>query len=223
MSKHLHIDLQRLERSLLALGDRVEQAVRRSAVSLSSGSIEDAEAVIHGDEEIDALEVALEEDCLKVLALHQPVAGDLRFVTACLKATNDLERIGDLAVSISKRARALSKHEASTSPPELSEMTELTTAMLRSALDAFVRVDGHRARQILLEDDRIDELHKRCIKRLIEAMQQEPESIPVNISYISVSRHLERIADHTTNIAEDVVYLADGDIVRHQREELGGS
>ena len=221
MSKHLHADLQKLERSLLALGDRIEENVRRAIQSFSAQRIDTAEEVIHGDQEIDRQEVALEEECLKVLALHQPVAGDLRFVTACMKITNDLERIGDLAVNIAKRVRALTKERADTPPPELSEMTDLTAIMLRSALDAFIRVDGHRARQLLVDDDRIDELHKRCIQGLIEEMQASPERIPALMSFISVSRYLERMADHTTNIAEDVIYLADGDIVRHQRDEWG--
>ncbi len=218
MTKHLHTDLQSLERNLLALGTRVEDAVRRSITSLSMRRIDMAEEVIEGDRGIDDAEVAIEEECLKILALHQPVAGDLRFVTACMKITNDLERIGDLAVSISKRARALCDQRSEDLPVQFTEMTERTTAMLRSALDAFVREDGTKARMVMAEDDRIDALHKECLQGLIEQMKTESESIGTSMLYISVSRHLERIADHTTNIAEDVIYLADGDIVRHQRQ-----
>ncbi|HPF13059.1 MAG: phosphate signaling complex protein PhoU [Planctomycetes bacterium] len=217
MTKHLHTDLQSLERNLLALGTRVEEAVRRSITALSLRRTDMAEEVIGGDRSIDMAEVALEEECLKVLALHQPVAGDLRFVAACMKITNDLERIGDLAVNISKRAKALCDHRMQDLPQQLVEMTERTAAMLRSALDAFVREDGTRARQVMREDDRIDKLHKECLDGLIEQMKQDPETISTSMLFISISRHLERIADHTTNIAEDVIYLADGDIVRHQR------
>ena len=218
MTKHLHTDLQSLERNLLALGAKVEEAVRLSITSLAMRRIDMAEEVIGGDEEIDMLEVALEEECLKVLALHQPVAGDLRFVTACMKITNDLERIGDLSVNISKRSKALCDQRSQEPPKQLNEMTESTTAMLRSALDAFVREDGKKARHVMAEDDRIDSLHKQCLQDLMQAMKDDPKRIDTCMLYISVSRHLERIADHTTNIAEDVIYLADGDIVRHQRQ-----
>ncbi|MEZ6003113.1 MAG: phosphate signaling complex protein PhoU [Planctomycetota bacterium] len=218
MTKHLHTDLQSLERNLLALGAHVEEAVRRSITALTMRRPDIAEEVIQGDREIDMAEVALEEDCLKVLALHQPVAGDLRFVTACMKITNDLERIGDLAVNISKRSIALcDSRKSGGDPQQLMEMAESITHMLRNALDAFVREDGSKARSVMREDDRIDELHKICLTSMIDKMQAQPDTIAESMLYISISRHLERIADHTTNIAEDVIYLADGEIVRHQR------
>ena len=220
MSRHLNTDLLQLERNLLALGDRVEQAVRGAIRSLEMRRMDLAEEIIRGDSEIDALEVALEEECLKVLALHQPVAGDLRFVTSCMKITNDLERIGDLSVNISKRTRALCKLDPLQPPTNLSEMSERVIAMVRGALGSFVKGDGQAARKILVDDDRVDELHKGCIKQMIALMTDTPQQIPHCMSYISVSRYLERIADHATNIAEDVVYLADGEIVRHQTDDL---
>ena len=194
MTKHLHTDLQSLERNLLALGAKVEEAVRLSITSLAMRRIDMAEAVIEGDREIDLLEVALEEECLKVLALHQPVAGDLRFVAACMKITNDLERVGDLSVSISKRARALCDQRIQEAPKQLDEMTEWTMAMLRSALDSFVRGDGKKARQVMRDDDYVDALHKESLKELLQAMKSDPDKIETCMLYISVSRHLERIA-----------------------------
>ncbi|MFT4648901.1 MAG: phosphate transport system protein [Glaciecola sp.] len=216
MTKHLQIDLKSLERNLLALGARVEDAVRRSIVALSTQRAELAREVIAGDEEIDDAEVALEEECLKVLALHQPVAGDLRFVAACLKITNELERIGDLAVSISKRALQIEGGDTVIAPAELVTMTEATTAMLRSTLEAFIAEDGKAARQVIADDDQVDKLHKAILRGLIARMESEPGAINGAMLYISVSRHLERIADHATNIAEDVIYLTEGVIVRHQ-------
>ncbi|MFT5199526.1 MAG: phosphate transport system protein [Planctomycetota bacterium] len=216
MTKHLQIDLKSLERNLLALGARVEDAVRRSIVALSTQRAELAREVIAGDEEIDDAEVALEEECLKVLALHQPVAGDLRFVAACLKITNELERIGDLAVSISKRALQIEGGDTVIAPAELVTMTEATTAMLRSTLEAFIAEDGKAARQVIADDDQVDKLHKAILQGLIARMESEPGAINGAMLYISVSRHLERIADHATNIAEDVIYLTEGVIVRHQ-------
>ncbi|MDF1838887.1 MAG: phosphate signaling complex protein PhoU [Planctomycetota bacterium] len=216
MTKHLQIDLQNLERNLLALGARVEEAVRLSISALTSQRSDLAREVIAGDSEIDDAEVALEEECLKVLALHQPVAGDLRFVTACLKITNDLERIGDLAVSICKRSLAMESDQAGAAPNDLIPMTEATTDMLRATLEAFINEDGKAARQVILDDDHIDKLHKTNMRTLIARMEQEPTQINGAMLYISVSRHLERIADHATNIAEDVIYLTEGVIVRHQ-------
>ncbi len=220
MSKHLNTDLLHLERNLLALSDRVEAAVHKAIQSLEMRRVDMAEEVIRGDDEIDHLEVALEEECLKVLALHQPVAGDLRFVTSCMKITNDLERIGDLSVNIAKRTRALGRLKDLHPPTNLSEMAVRVNAMLRGALEAFIQEDGDKARKILKDDDRVDELHKACISEMIELMSQDPSMIPHCMSYISVSRYLERTADHTTNIAEDVIYLSDGDIVRHQTDDL---
>ena len=216
MTKHLQADLQNLERNLLALGARVEDAVRRAISALSTQRADLANEVIEGDSEIDDAEVALEEECLKVLALHQPVAGDLRFVTACLKITNDLERIGDLAVNISKRALALEGADVAIAPPDLGKMTDATMAMLRATLEAFIAEDGKAARQVILDDNLVDEIHRKNLKGLIAHMESNPSQIAGAMLYISVSRHIERIADHATNSAEDVIYLTEGVIVRHQ-------
>lgn len=215
MSKHLQNDLEKLEVGLLALGGRVEEAVRRSIAALETRRADLAIDVINGDIEIDRSEVQLEEECLKVLALHQPVAGDLRFIAACLKITNDLERIGDLAVNIAKRAASLDRETPMPSPPNLEVMTEQVASMVREALDAFVRGDVSRANRVMQQDDEVDSLHKKVMHAMMDIMRKSPDHLDDAMLFISASRHLERIADHATNIAEDVVYMVEGDIVRH--------
>lgn len=216
MTKHLRTDLEKLEKGILALGGRVEEAVRRSISALETRRADLAIDVISGDVEIDRDEVSLEEECLKILALHQPVASDLRFIAACFKITNDLERIGDLAVNIAKRASSLDRNSPMPQPPNLEVMTEAVATMLRNALDAFVRGDVNGANQVMVEDDVVDNLHRKVMDAMMDIMRKGPEHLDDAMLFISASRHLERIADHATNIAEDVVYMVEGDIVRHQ-------
>jgi phosphate transport system protein len=220
MTKHLRTDLGSLERRILALGARVEQAVRHSIAALTTRRAGLALEVISGDVEIDREEVRLEEDCLKVLALHQPVANDLRFVAACLKITNDLERIGDLAVNISKRAASLD-HSPMAAPAVLAPLTEQTATMVRQSLDAFVRGDLDLARQVLAEDDVVDGYNRTVFKEMVALMQRDSQRIEDALLFLSASKNLERIADHATNIAEDVMYMVEGEIVRH-RAARGG-
>ncbi len=220
MSKHLNLDLERLEKDLLVLAGQVEEAVRRSIASLMERRIELAERVIDGDREIDRREVELEENCLKVLALHQPVASDLRFVAACLKIDNDLERIGDLASNIAERAISLSAASSVTIPPDFVGMMETAAQMLRKSIEAFIQGDADAARRICGMDDEVDRANRRILNGLLEQMHEEPEMIDQLVQLFSVSKNLERIADHTTNIAEDVVYLVEGEIVRHRLESV---
>ncbi|MGK0220051.1 MAG: phosphate transport system protein [Planctomycetota bacterium] len=217
MSKHLLHDLEALERGLLSLGGLAEEAVRRAIASLVGRSDSLAVQVIHGDEAIDRAEVALEEECLKALALHQPVASDLRFIAACIKITSDLERIGDLAVNIAERAASLSRENPLAAPPNLEAMTEKVTAMLRNCLDAFVQGDVPAAWSVMAMDDEVDALHSTVMGDMLGLMKCEPEQVDDAMLFLSTSRHLERIADHATNIAEDVVYMVEGTIVRHGR------
>lgn len=216
MSKHLKRDLERLEKSLLLLAGQVEEAFRRSVASLVERRIELAERVIDGDREIDLREVEIEEECLKILALHHPVASDLRFVTAVLKIDNDLERIGDLAATIAKRAISFQTQGVVSVPSRVLEMAETVARMLRRAIDAFMQGDAALAHEICGEDDLVDEMNRRMIRDILEKMHEEPESIEPCLHLFSVSKSIERVADHATNIAEDVVYLVDGDIIRHQ-------
>jgi phosphate transport system protein len=219
MSKHLERDLEGLERRMLFLAGEVEEAVRRSIRALLDRRIELAERVIDGDDEIDRREVELEEECLKVLALHNPVASDLRFIVACLKIENDLERIADLAANIAERSVSFSTRSVIPVPNRIREMVENCARMLRQSIDSFVRGDAQLARRICEEDTQIDRANRLIIQELIEAMHTDPSCIDQAVELISVSKNLERIGDHATNIAEDVVYLVEGDIIRHQKQK----
>lgn len=216
MSKHLRNDLAGLEKRLLYLAAQVEEAVRKSVQALTDRRQDLAREVINGDIDIDRREVEIEEECLKILALHQPVATDLRFVAACLKIDNDLERIGDLACNIAKRALSLSKAEPAPIPSKLKEMTDESMQMLRDALDSFVRGDPAKARQVCIDDDRVDNNNREVISGLLDTIANRPHVVEQGIMLISISKNLERIADHATNIAEDVIYLVEGEIIRHK-------
>ena len=220
MRVHLHRDLEHLEKRIILLSERVQEAVRTAVRALNRGRYDLALEVIDGDGEIDRLEVEIEEECLKVLALHQPVAVDLRFITACLKIDNDLERMGDLAVNIAERAADMATMPPIAVPAELQPMTEAVARMIQNSLDAFVRQDAKLARQIMADDDEIDGYNRRIFEELIATMRSEPERVEPCMLLISVSRYLERIADHATNVAEDVYYLVEGQIIRHKAGQL---
>jgi phosphate transport system protein len=218
MAKHLRRDLEHLERELLELGSLVEHAIKSAIIALIDRRPELADEVIKGDDAIDAKEVEVEEECLKVLALHQPCAGDLRTIVAMLKVNNDLERMGDCATNIAERARDLADQEPIPTPlDELRRMTEAVRAMVGQSLDALVRHDAGRAREVCLRDAEVDGLNRRMFVLMQELMQKEPKTVPRAVSTLSVSRNLERIADLATNIAEDVVFLVDGEVIRHRR------
>lgn len=217
MAKHLTRDMQRVERGLLALGATVEDAIKKAIIALIDRRPELAEAVIRGDDAIDAQEVEVEEECLKVLALHQPVATDLRTLVAILKVNNDLERMGDCATNIAERARDLAGQPPIPTPlEELRRMTELVRAMVSQSLDALVRHDAALAREVCVRDAEVDALNRRMFVLTQDLMQQDPSTVPRAVSTLSVSRNLERIADLATNIAEDVVFLVDGEVIRHR-------
>ena len=218
MKSHLQRDLEKLTREILSMGALVEDATARAMEALLERNLELAERVIEGDHTIDMKEIEVEEECLKLLALHQPVAADLRFIVAVLKVNNDLERMGDLAQNIAERAHMLARDHSATAPPsELRGMMEMVQSMVVRCLDALVRLDADVARSVLRDDEGVDEAHRRMYRFLQERMQKTPEKIPDYIQYLSVSRYLERMADQTTNIAEDVIFTAEGDVVRHRR------
>jgi phosphate transport system protein len=216
MVNHLRKDLDALERQLLYLAAQVEQSVRRATTALLERRVDLAHAVIEGDDDIDRREVEIEEDCLKVLALHQPVATDLRFVASCLKINNDLERVGDLACNIAERAKSLSAMRLLPITSNLKTMMEEAADMLRDSLDAFVRSDAVAAREICARDAEVDRRNRQTIESLLVTMHEDPHTVDQAIELISVSKNLERIADHATNIAEDVVYMVEGAIIRHR-------
>lgn len=216
MTRHLRSDLANLEKLLLRLGSQVEQAMKEVMAALVERNPDLARQVIQRDREIDIREVELEEECLKVLALHQPVATDLRFVAACIKIDNDLERIGDLVCNIAERSISLSDMAPVRLSQKLRQMMELGMDMLRDSLSAFVREDPSLARAVCKRDDTVDELNREVIRELLSEMYGDPTFIAQAVELISVSKALERVADHTTNIAEDVVYLVEGQIIRHK-------
>ena len=216
MSKHLERDLDNLQRHILTLAASVEEAIHKAIRSLRERQTAVAQEVIAGDNVIDEEENHVEEECLKILALHQPVAIDLRRITAALKINTDLERMGDLAEDIAERALQLSRPPHVAIPDRLQRMTDLTTTMVRQSLDAFVNLDAHLARVVCRLDDEVDRFNHDIIEELVQTMQQAPEMVRPSLSLFSAVRHLERIADHATNIAEDVIYLVEGEIVRHR-------
>lgn len=216
MSKHLQRDLENLQRDLLAMAASVEEAIHNAIQALQERAIQPAQQVIARERQIDIEESLLEEECLKILALHQPVAVDLRRIAAALKINTDLERMADLAEDIAERAMCLARPPHIPIPGDLQHMTDLTTLMVRQSLDAFVNLDARLARRVGRLDDEVDRFNREIIEELIQIMQQAPEMVPPGLSLFSAVRHLERIADHATNIAEDVVYLVEGEIVRHR-------
>jgi phosphate transport system protein len=219
MAKHLQKEIENLKKRLLALGAIVENAVREATSSIEKRDAALANRVIEEDEEIDQTEVEIEEECLKTLALHQPVAIDLRFIVAVLKINSDLERIGDLAVNIAERAVFLAGQSKVNVSLGLVEMAHSTQVMLKKSLDALVNLDAALAHEVCASDDAVDAMNRQMYLKVQEAIVKNPEQIASLIHLLSASRHLERIADHATNIAEDVIYMIEGQIVRHRTEE----
>ena len=217
MTKHLQRDLESLHQEILSLSATVEEMIDKAATAFTERKLEMVDEVIASDNVVDQKEVQIEEACLKILALHQPVAIDLRRTATVLKVNNDLERIADLAVNIAERARALDDFPTFPLPAKLIGMANMASQMVREVLDAFVSLDAATARKLITRDEAIDELNVEIISELQMLMQKNPALVPPALSCFSATRHIERIADHATNIAEDVVYLVEGDIVRHRR------
>lgn len=213
--RHLGREIEKLKRKLLALSAYVEESVQKAVKAIATRDDKLARQVIDADFEIDEMEVDVEEDCLKILALHQPVAVDLRYIIAILKINNDLERIGDLAVNIAERAVFLSRMVKTETPYDFATMSSKVQIMLQKSLDSLVNSDSKLAREVLVSDDEIDEINRQMYKDVMEAIKKDPERVDNLIQMLAVSRNLERIADHTSNIAEDVIYMVDGEIIRH--------
>jgi phosphate transport system protein len=218
MTKHIERQIESLKERILRLGTLVEEAISKSITALINRDTSLAQRVIANDAEIDAMEVEVEEECLKMLALYQPVAADLRFVVAVLKINNDLERMGDLARNIAKRVTQLEGGDPYDLPPEIRTMATQAQEMVRQCLDAVVKRDPTLARQVREEDDIVDEARQRIQRRVLQGIKDHPENVENLLRINSVAKHIERIADMATNIAEDVVYMVEGDIVRHRAE-----
>lgn len=213
-------EIENLKKLVLSLGAIVEEQIQRAMLALERRDIDMANEVILKDREIDSLEIVIEEECLKILALYQPVAKELRFVVAVLKMNNDLERIGDLAANIAKRARYLSRKEKIDLVADLGPIAEKTQTMVKKSLDALVNTDVKLAREVCASDDEVDMLTKQMLKRTINAVEKHPERTKDYFSVQFASKNLERIADSATNIAEDVIYLCSGEIIRHHAEDF---
>ena len=218
MKRHFDRELEHLKARLLHMGAAVEDLIARSIQALMDRDAKLAQESIRIEGEIDQQEIQIEEECLKLLALYQPVAGDLRFVTAVLKINNDLERMGDLGRHIAERALVLSQHREVRLPVDLRNMAAAAQRMVRTALDALVNQDSEAAMRVVHADSEIDEYHQDMFPLIAAQMRTHPDTIEVLLHVLSASRHLERISDYATNIAEDVVYLVRGEIIRHRED-----
>jgi len=220
MTVHLQKEIENLKKSILYISVRVEEEIQRAVESLRKSDVEAARKVIAADAAIDRVEVELEEDCLKVLALHQPVAADLRFVIAVLKINNDLERIADQAVNIAERSLELIRFPEFRLPVELITMSGETREMLRRSLQALIHIDANLARSVIQQDDVVDDLNRTMYDLALEEIKRDPQETERILPLLLVARHLERIADLVTNIAEDVIYMVEGTIVRHEHAKI---
>jgi phosphate transport system protein len=215
MARYLIRELDKIKKKILSLGALVEERVRMTSAAVDNIDAAIAQKIIDTDLEIDEMEVEVEEECLKILALHQPVAVDLRFIVTAIKINNDLERIGDQAVNIAERVLTISKRPEMDFVFDYRPMAEKAEAMLKMSLDALVNVDVDLAFKVITLDDEVDTMKTLAYDRIKAAITQHPGRVGYLINLLLISRHLERLADHATNIAEEVIYLIEGEIVRH--------
>jgi phosphate transport system protein len=218
MQKHLQKDIDSLKNKIITMGSEAEDRVYKSSLALINRDERLVAEVIQSDPALDRMEVDIEEHCLKILALYQPVAVDLRFIIAVLKINNELERVGDIAVNIAERAAFLCKHKDFEIPYDVRSMATKVESMLTRSIDALVHMDVQLAHRLRAEDDEVDEYNRQMYERVKEVLVRSPEDLSCMLHAVSAGRHLERIADHACNIAEDVIYLVDAEIVRHSPE-----
>lgn len=217
-TRHFHGELAQLKKLLLDMSGLAEEQVRSAVRALLERDAAAAEVVIATDREVDRLEMEIDDACIHLLALQQPLAGDLRLITMAMKIANDLERVGDHAVNIAQAVQHLSEQPRLAQFPEIEEMARLAIEMLSDALDDFVRADAEGARAVCEQDDRVDALHNSMFRILLTHMMEDPRRIGPAMEIFLVSRNLERIADLATNVAEGVVYLVEGRNIKHQVE-----
>jgi phosphate transport system protein len=216
MAEHLHRELHDLKQQVVYVGSLVEDALDKAIRALATRNAALAREVMDADQEIDRMEVAVEEDCLKILALYQPVAYDLRFVVAVLKINNDLERMGDLARNIAKRVIYLVRFSQWSVSADFREMARVCQQMVKHSLDALVTANSQLARQVRADDDKVDEIRDRISDMISQRIAAEPEQMELLMKLFSIARHLERLADMATHVAEEVIHMVDGAIVRHR-------
>lgn len=218
MKRHFEEDLLEVKRQILLMGGEVETMIALATRHMADRDSEAAAQVLKLERQVNRLQNAVDEACLRLLALHQPLASDLRFVAAVMKMTADLERMGDLAINIVQAVRKLEASAPLQPFVELPRMAHLTSAMVRHALDALIERREESARRVLEADSEVDELKNQIILDLLEVMKSDPTKIDAALQMILISRHYERIADHATNIAEEVIYIVTGRDVRHHED-----
>jgi phosphate transport system protein len=219
VERHFDQDLKALKEQLLLMGGRTEGIVRKSIESLRRGDASLARQVFEDDRSIDRLEIDVEEGCLRLLALQQPLAGDLRFITAALKISNDLERVGDHAVNIAGSTMRLAGQALLKPLVDIPRMADKAVAMLHESLDAFVQRDAESARRLVRRDDEVDDLNRQVFRELLSYMIEDPSTITRAMELVLVARNLERVADLATNVAEEVVFIAEARIIKHHVDE----
>ena len=212
-------EIENLKKLVLSLGAIVEEQIQRAMLAIERRDSSLAKDVINKDHEVDSMEIIIEEECLKILALYQPVAKELRFVVSVLKMNNDLERMGDLAANIAERAVYLSNKERISIISEFPLVTSKVQSMVKKSLDSLVNTDINLAREVCSADDEVDDLTKDMLLKIMDEIEKNPSKTKEYFSIRSVSKNLERIADSATNVAEDVVYLCSGEIIRHKGEK----
>ena len=220
--RHFHDELSQVKVRLLTMSGEAEAALRLAVEALLERNPEKAAQVIAGDKVIDGMEVGIEETCIDLLALQQPMARDLRMLVAAIKIANDLERVGDHAVNLAQSAERLERSRPIVPDPEIQEMARMAREMLSDALEAFVRGDAAAGREICIRDDKVDALNRSVFRILLTHMMEDPHVIGAAMELFLVSRNLERVADLATNIAEDVVFLVEGKSIKHHAEDMTG-
>jgi len=215
METHFQQEMHKLKENLLQMAGLVEKAISNAIEALVKRDTPLAEETIQEDDKINQLEILIDDWCLKLLALHQPMAADLRFITSAMRINTDLERMGDQAVNIAERVIALNQEPQLKPYIDIPRMATIAQSMVRDVLDAFVNGDSKLARSVCERDDEVDGLNDQVFRELLTYMISDPKTITRAVHLILVSRCLERIADHATNIAEDVIYMVEGSIIRH--------
>jgi phosphate transport system protein len=215
MHRHFHEQLEALEQMLLAMGGLAQEQITSVMRALQQRDDVLARQVIDRDRQVNTYDVDIDDTCIKLIALHQPAGGDLRFITTAMKIVTDLERIGDQAVNIAQRVLELNRESQPTPSIDLSRMAECAQRMVRQSLDAFVARDTALARQVCGEDAEVDALKDQVFREMLAFIMEQPRATPRAVRLILISRFLERVADHATNIAEMVVYMVEGKMVRH--------
>ena len=216
MSVHLDREIKRLRQKIIHLGAMVEDAIAGSVDALVRRDRQKANTVVAADDAIDQFEIEVEEECLKILALYQPVAADLRFVVAVLKMNNDLERMGDLAVHIAQMSTYLSECEPIDLSLDFPAMASRAQSMVKRSLDALVKGDADLAERVCADDNEVDDMRRAFYETIRDEVRRTPEKAETLLTLLAVSRHLERLADMATNVAQDVIYMVRGQIVRHR-------